>query len=130
RAQGQADGIRRDRLALAELVHDRLGRVGEHRKPRQSNEAASALDRVDQAKNIVENLQIVRLRFELDELDVGDVEAFARLGQELAEKLIHGHPTPEPATPALLPLTKVASERQVSRPRPSGGPRYLFDDED
>ena len=94
RAQGQADRIRRNRSALTKLVHNRLGRVGEHCQPRQADEAARALDGVNQPEDIVENLEIVRFRLELDKLDVGDVETFAGLGQELAEKLVHGHPTP------------------------------------
>jgi hypothetical protein len=94
-AQRQADGVGRHPRALAELAHQGLGRVCERFEPRQAEETAGALDGVDEAEDVVEDPRVVGFLFELHELDVDDVETFVRLGQELAQKIVHV-PLPEP----------------------------------
>ncbi len=76
--------------AVAELAHQRFGGVRQRFEPRQAEEAAGALDGVDEAEDVVENLGVVRLLLEAHELDVDDVEAFVRLGQEFPQQVVHG----------------------------------------
>jgi hypothetical protein len=83
------DGLAGDRPAAAEISHQRFGGVGQRLEPRQAEEAAGALDGVDQPKNIVEDLGVVRLLLETHELNVDDVEAFAGFGQEIPQQLVH-----------------------------------------
>ena len=59
-------------------------------EPRQAEEAAGALDGVDEAEDVVENLGVVRLLLETHQLDVDGVEALAGLGQELPQQIVHG----------------------------------------
>ena len=68
-------------MAVAELAHQGLGGMRERFQPRQAEEAAGALDGVHQAENVVEDLGVVGILLETHELDVDDVEAFVRLGQ-------------------------------------------------
>ena len=87
--EDQRDGFAGDRHAVAEFAHQRFGGVRQRFQPRQPEEAAGALDGVDEAENIVEDLGVVRLLLEADELDVDRVEALVRLGQELAQQVVH-----------------------------------------
>ena len=84
-----------DRRAVAILTHQRFGGMGQRLEARQAEEAARALDRVNQPEDIVENAGIIRVLLELHELNVDDVQAFMRFGQEFAEKIVH-EPTPRP----------------------------------
>ena len=76
-------------MAVAEFAHQRLAGMGQRFQPRQSEETAGALDRVNEAENVVENLRVVRILLELDQLNVHEVEALGGLGQEFAEKIVH-----------------------------------------
>ena len=87
--QDQRDGLAGDRHAVAELAHQGFGGVRQRFQPRQAEEAAGALDGVDEAEDVVENLGVVRLLLETHELDVDHVEAFVRLGQELPQQVVH-----------------------------------------
>jgi len=58
-------------------------------EPRQPEKAAGPFDRVDEAEDVAEDRGVVRLLLETHELDVDDVEALARLGQELAQQVVH-----------------------------------------
>jgi hypothetical protein len=89
--KNERDGIAGDRCAVAKISHQGFGRVGERFEPRQTEEAAGPLDGVNQAKDIVENLGVVRLVLEPNELDIHDVDAFVRLGQEVPQQLVHGY---------------------------------------
>jgi hypothetical protein len=89
--KNERDGIAGDRCAVAKIPHQGFGRMGERLEPRQAEEAARPLDGVDQAKNVVENLGIVRVVLETNELDIHDVDAFIRLGQEVPQQLVHGN---------------------------------------
>ena len=75
--------------AVAELAHQRFGRMGERLKPGQAEEAAGSLDRVDKAEDVVEDPRVVGFLLELHEFDVDHVEALVRLGQELPQQIIH-----------------------------------------
>ena len=57
----------------------------------RSEEAAGALDGVDEAEDVVENLGVVGLLLETHELDVDHIEAFVRLGQEFPQQVVHGN---------------------------------------
>ena len=66
----ERDGLGGDRHAVAEFAHQGLGGMGERFEPRQPEKAAGALDGVNQAKNIAEDLAVVRLLLEAHELGV------------------------------------------------------------
>jgi 5-methylcytosine-specific restriction endonuclease McrBC regulatory subunit McrC len=72
---------------------------------RQAEETASALDRVNEPKNVRENFRVVRLLFETHEFDVDNVQILCRLGQEFAKQVIHN------------------GYQKVNRPRVSAAPR-------
>ncbi|MGY3655746.1 hypothetical protein ACVJ19_002409 [Bradyrhizobium sp. USDA 376] len=59
-------------------------------EPRQAKEAASTLDGVDQAEDVIQDLGVVRLLLELHQLIVDGVQALAGLRQELPQQIIHG----------------------------------------
>ena len=58
-------------------------------KPRQAEEAARALDGVDQAEDVIQDLGVVRLLLELHQLIVNGVQALAGLRQKLPQQIIH-----------------------------------------
>src|SRR5579871_4686244 len=63
-------------------------------EPRQAEKPAGPLDGVHQAKNIIENLRIVRILLEPNKLHVDHVETLVRLRQELTQQIIHGRTLP------------------------------------
>ncbi len=87
--QDERDGIAGDRHAIAEFAHQGFGGVRQRFEPRQPEESAGALDGVNEAENVVEDLGVVRLLLEPDEFDIDRVEALVRLGQELAQQVVH-----------------------------------------
>ena len=88
--EDERDGVARDRHAVAELAHQRFGGVRERFEPRQVEEAAGAFDGVDEAEDVVEDLGVVGILLEAHELDVDDVDAFVRLGEEFPQQVVHG----------------------------------------
>ena len=78
-----------DRHAVAEFAHQRFGGVRQRFQPRQAEEAAGALDGVNQTENVAEDLGVVGLLLETHELDVDHVETFVGLGQELPQQVVH-----------------------------------------
>ena len=56
---------------------------------RQPQEAAGALDGVDQAEDVIQDLGVVRLLLELHQLIVHGVQALAGLRQKLPQQIIH-----------------------------------------
>ena len=58
-------------------------------EPRQPEEAAGPLDGVNEAKDVVENLRVVRFLLESNQLHVDGVEAFVRLGEKLTQQVVH-----------------------------------------
>ena len=83
--QNQADRFAGDRHAVAELAHQRLAGMGQRFQPRQTQKAAGALDGVNQAKNIIQNLGVVGVLLEPHQLIVDRVQALAGLGQKLPQ---------------------------------------------
>ena len=58
-------------------------------KARQADEAARALDGVNQAENVVERRLVAGITLEAHKLDVDHVEAFSRFRQEFTEQIVH-----------------------------------------
>ena len=58
-------------------------------KPRQTKESAGSLYRVHEPENIIENLRVIRIAFELDQLHVDEIKTLRSLGQKIAKKIIH-----------------------------------------
>src|SRR4051794_10410208 len=61
----------------------------ERLQTRQAQEAASSLNRVDKAKDVIENLGIVRLLLEAHQFSIDDVEALTCLSEELTQQVVH-----------------------------------------
>ena len=55
----------------------------------RAEEAAGALDGVDEPENVVEDLGVVRVLLETHEFDVDDVETFVGLGHEFPQQVVH-----------------------------------------
>jgi hypothetical protein len=77
------------RHPIAKSAHQGFGGVSQCFQTRQSEEAAGALDGVDQAENVAEDFGIVRFLLKTHELAIDHVEAFVGLDQELLEKVVH-----------------------------------------
>ena len=58
-------------------------------QPRQPEKSAGALDGVDQAEDVIQDLGVVRLLLEPHQLIVDRIQALAGLGQELPQQIIH-----------------------------------------
>ena len=110
--QDERHGVRGDRDAVAELAHQRFRRVRQYFQARQAEETTGALDRVNQAENIVENLCVVRLLLELYELNIDNIETFFGFGQKFCEQIIHDAKT---QTRPQREFKKRACRRAVSR---------------
>ena len=87
--QDQRDRFAGDRHAVAEFAHQGLGGMRQRFQPRQAQKAAGALDGVDQAKDVIQNLGVVRILLEPHQLIVDGVQALAGLGQKLPQQIIH-----------------------------------------
>ena len=87
--QHQRDGLAGDRRTVAEFAHQVFRRMGQRLKTRQTEKTAGALDGVDEAKHVAENLGIVGLLLETNELDVDHVEALVGFDQEFLEQVVH-----------------------------------------
>ena len=87
--QHQRDGLAGHRHAVAEFAHQGFGGVRQRLQARQAEEAAGALDGVDEAEDVAENFGVVRLLLETHELDVDHVEALVGLDQEFLEQVVH-----------------------------------------
>ena len=87
--QDQRHRLGGDRHAVAEFAHQRLAGMGQRFQPRQSEEAAGALDGVHQAEDVIQNLGVVRVLLEPHQLIVDRVQALAGLGQKLPQQIIH-----------------------------------------
>ena len=68
--------------------------MGQRFQPRQPQKTAGAFNRVNQPKNIIQDLGVVRLLLKPNQLIVDRVQALAGLGQKLAQKIIHQHRLP------------------------------------
>ncbi|MGY4343315.1 hypothetical protein ACVWW3_008221 [Bradyrhizobium sp. LM2.9] len=77
------------RHAVTEFAHQRLAGMRQRFQARQSEEAAGALDGVDQAEDVIQDLGVVRLLLELHQLIVHRVQALAGFRQKLPQQIIH-----------------------------------------
>ena len=89
RGQDQRHGFGLDRHAVAEFAHQRLAGMGQRFQPRQPQEAAGALDGVDQAEDVIQNLRVARVLLEPHQLIVDRIQALIGLRQELPQKIVH-----------------------------------------
>jgi hypothetical protein len=83
--ENQADRIAGDRHAVAEFAHQGLAGMGQRFQPRQSQKAARALDGMDEAKDVIQYLGVVRILLEPHQLIVDRVQALTGLGQKLPQ---------------------------------------------
>ena len=105
------------RHAVAEFAHQRLGGMRQRFEPRQPEEAAGALDGVNQAKNVIQNLGVVRILLEPHQLIVDGIQALVGLRQKLPQQIIHEN---RPSKALVLRSTVNHSSRRRSaacRPR-------------
>jgi hypothetical protein len=78
-----SSGISLTRTGQAAGAHAFPATTLSHRlQPRQAKKTASSLNRVDQAKNIPEQLGIIRILFQPNKLDVERIHALRRFGQK------------------------------------------------
>ena len=84
--EDERDGVVGRRQAVAKLAHQRLGGMRERFQPRQAEEAAGALDGVDETEDVIEDLGVVGILLETHELDVDHVETFVGLGHEFPQQ--------------------------------------------
>ena len=89
RGQDQRHGFGLDRHAVAEFAHQGLAGMGQRFQPRQAQEAAGALDGVDQAEDVIQNLRVARVLLEPHQLIVDRIQALVGLRQELPQKIVH-----------------------------------------
>ena len=87
--QDQRHGFGLDRHAVAEFAHQGLAGMGQRFQPRQSQEAAGALDGVDQAEDVIQYLRVARVLLEPHQLIVDRIQALVGLRQELPQQIIH-----------------------------------------
>ncbi|MGY2931041.1 hypothetical protein ACVWZ6_000643 [Bradyrhizobium sp. GM6.1] len=89
RGQDHRHRLPRHRHAVTEFAHQRLAGMRQRFQSRQSEEAARALDGVDQPENVIQDLGVVRLLLELHQLIVHGVQALAGFRQKLPQQIIH-----------------------------------------
>jgi hypothetical protein len=58
-------------------------------QPRQPQEAAGALDGVNQAEDVIQNLRVARVLLEPHQLIVDRIQALAGFGQKFPQQIIH-----------------------------------------
>ncbi len=87
--ENERDRLAGDRSAVAKVPHQGFGSVGQSLQPRQAEKAAGSFHGVNETKDVIENLGIVRVMLEAHELHVDDVDALVRLGQEIPQQLVH-----------------------------------------
>ena len=129
REKNDGDGLGGDRHAVAEFAHERFRGVGQSFETGQSKKAAGALDRMDEAKDVAEDFDVVRLALEAHELGVNAIEILVGLGQELAKQVVHEE---APSSPSALVRAAQASReiiaakaRNGARLWPPGTPRLI-----
>ena len=74
RGKNERDGLGRDRHAVAKFAHQAFGGVRQRLKPGQAEKAASALDGMDETKNVAEDFAVIRLLLEAHEFRVDTIE--------------------------------------------------------
>ena len=89
RGQDQRHRAGRHRHAVAEFAHQGLAGMGQRFEPGQSQEAAGALDGVNQPEDVIQNLGIGGVLLEPHQLIIDRIQAFVGLGEELPQKIVH-----------------------------------------
>ncbi|CAH1650777.1 hypothetical protein CHELA1G11_10259 [Hyphomicrobiales bacterium] len=93
--EDERDILRLDlNLAVAKTTEQGFRRMGDRLQAGQSKKAARALDGVNEAKDVAENVNVVGVALKADELDVYDVEMLVRLSQKLTQEFVH-HANPD-----------------------------------
>jgi hypothetical protein len=87
--QDQIHGVAGDGRTVPQFAHQCFGCVRERLEARQTQKAAGTLDRVDKAKNVRKNCDVVGLLLKTHELDVDHVEAFVRLVEKIPQQFVH-----------------------------------------
>jgi hypothetical protein len=100
--ENQGYGFASDGRAVPEFAHQRLGGMGERLEPRQSKKAAGAFYSVNEAKDVAENLAVIRLSLKAHQLCVDVIETLGGLNQKLPQQIIHERLVPPVADPAIL----------------------------
>ena len=103
-----------DRHAVAELAHQRLGGMRQRFQPGQAEKAAGALDGMDEAKDVAEDLAVVRLLLEAHEFGVDPIETLVGLGQEFPQQVVH---TRRLSHTALLPARRIPLRQRARQTR-------------
>jgi hypothetical protein len=92
RPQDQGDAVGRHLDgAVAVAAQHVLGGMRHALQPRQAEEAAGALDRVDHPEDLGQRRMVVRRLLEPHQRDIERREALMRLGQEVRDQVVHGH---------------------------------------
>ena len=89
RGQDQRHSTGRHRHAVAEFAHQGLAGMGQRFEPGQPQEAAGALDGVNQPEDVIQNLRVGRILLEPHQLIIDRVQALVGLGEELPQKIVH-----------------------------------------
>jgi hypothetical protein len=87
--EDERHGLAGHRHAVAEFAHQGLGRVRKRLESRQAEKSARALDGVDEAEDVVQDLAVVGFLLELHEFDVDRVQALAGFGEEFTQQVVH-----------------------------------------
>ncbi|MNS67194.1 hypothetical protein D3C72_1004390 [compost metagenome] len=87
-------GVHRQRPVAIEAQHV-LGGVGHGLQPHQAEEARAALEAVDQAEDVAQQVRVVRRLLEADQLGVHGLDALAGLGDEFVDDVVHDRSPPE-----------------------------------
>ncbi len=86
RGEDERHRIRRHfQSAVPELAQHVLRRVGDRFQPGQAEEAARALDRVNQPENVLQDCRIRRIPLELYQFNVQDRQILGRLRQKIRQ---------------------------------------------
>lgn len=88
--------------------------MGERLEPRQSKKAAGAFDGVNEAKDIAEDLAVIRLSLKAHQLCVDVIETLGGLGQKLPQQIIHERLVPPVTDPAILLASRTPQRRRES----------------
>jgi len=116
--ENEGDRLGGDRHAVAELAHQRFGCVRQRFEPGQSEKPARALDGVDEAKDVAEDIGVIRLALEAHQLGVDPRETLAGLGQKLAQQVVHAQ---APLSPSAA--LRIAHTLGVLMPQSARGAR-------
>ena len=95
RVEDDGDGrrVHRQRPVAIKAQHVLSG-VGHGLQPHQAEEARAALEAVDQAEDVAQQVRVVRRLLEADQLGVHGLDALAGLGDEFVDDVVHSRSPP------------------------------------